>query len=203
MMVQIDHCIHGHPFDEINTCVLKGKSAPGKRVCRACCRDRVGRQRKKERIARLSILEDRRRVWTPNVSGVELSWCAGVFEGEGTVTIIKSGRYCRPLVSVTNCDRQMVDAFNRHWPCRILVKPGTETANPAFVWYVNCGWKIEIFLNQIIPFIRTKRVATKMKIVIDSQKGRVQGARDKGYLAKMEVFHEAIRRLNKRGRSSD
>lgn len=44
-----------------------------------------------------------------------LSWAAGAFEGEGTVTITKSGKrgYTRPAVMLTSTDREMVNVRHR------------------------------------------------------------------------------------------
>lgn len=141
---------------------------------------------------------------TPEViSGIALlSWVAGTFESEGTVTITRSGKrgYTRPLVVLTSTDREMVDVFQRRWTGQIKVhRPNKPNARPAFVWTLNVRRNIARFLSDVAPFLRTERVRSKAALVMEDIGARVQGARGADYLAACHERREAIRRLNQRG----
>src|SRR5690242_14193138 len=102
-------CGNGHPLTDSNV-----RRDGRRRRCRACARDRSSAYRRRRRAVRMAT---RRTARPPDI---ELAWAAGMFEGEGTVTISAAGRhgYTRPVVTLANTDRQVVDFFQARWPGR-------------------------------------------------------------------------------------
>lgn len=122
-------------------------------------------------------------------SEADLAWGAGLFEGEGTITL--SGTGC-PYVIVGNTDRQVIDFYQRHWPgCVKGHNPANvnQNARPAWDWRIG-GWKALIFLREMQPYFRTERVRAKAELVLDA-----------GTLAHAERGEHVvqIRTLNRRG----
>lgn len=130
-----------------------------------------------------------------------LSWAAGTFEGEGTVTITRSGRrgYTRPLVMLTSTDPEMIDVFQKRWPGCVKHYQPKGNARIAHTWTLNVRPAIARFLWDISPFLKTDRVRQKAELVLADIGSRVQGAKGSHYLAECHERREVIRALNKRG----
>lgn len=136
------------------------------------------------------------------ISGIAtLSWAAGTFESEGTVTITRSGRrgYTRPLVMLTSTDLDMIGVFQKRWPGYIKRYQPKGNARIAHTWTLNVRPSIARFLWDISPFLKTDRVRQKADLVLADIGARVQGAKGEDYLAECHERREAIRVLNKRG----
>jgi hypothetical protein len=132
-----------------------------------------------------------------------LSWIAGVFEGEGTITITMAGKkgYTRPAVMLTSTDESMVAPFQKRWPgcIRRFTPPGNS--KPAVTWALSSRPSISRFLFDMHPFFKTERVRRKSELVQVDIAARVQGARGLGkeYLEACYARREEMAVLNKRG----
>lgn len=196
------HCINGHEFTPENTYVWP---KTGKRVCRACQRERSYRSYVGKANARKAAHQRELEARYPAPSDIELAWAAGLFEGEGTVTINSGGRegYTRSFVTVTNTDRQVVDFFHARWGgClqRVLkASPRSPNARDCYVWSLNGSAHIALFVTQVLPFIQTARVRRKMELVLEAHAAREQGSRDPDYKARCAEYMTRMRELNRRG----
>lgn len=130
-----------------------------------------------------------------------LSWVAGTFEGEGTVTITRSGArgYTRAMVMLTSTDAEMVQVFHKRWPGRISQRQLGGNAKLAYTWSLNVRPAIARFLSDIAPFLKTQRVQRKAELVLEDIGARIQGAKGADYLAECHARREEIRILNRRG----
>lgn len=127
------HCVKGHRRSPNNLYIRPGN---GTRACRIC-RKAVGFARNKKRnAARLKArlaYEAERPFKKPSVR--ELSWVAGCFDGEGTVTFAGDGGRHLPQsrVILGNTDHEVVDFYVQRWGGRVrLRKPSSERARPCF-----------------------------------------------------------------------
>jgi len=199
MRTKPTHCVNGHEFNEENTYVWP---KTGKWVCRACVRERMQRRRSQEKAVRVEVEAERIAALKPDLSTIDLAWAAGLFEGEGTVTITKAGRkgHTRGFVSVTNTDRDVVDFFHSHWGghLRSVGKP-SERAREAFEWRLYSSSLAAMFAEQILPYIKTTRVRQKMELLIEASATRQRGSRDPDYKARQHELRERMRKLNRRG----
>lgn len=138
---------------------------------------------------------------TPQPPLADLIWAAGLFEGEGTVTITRSGRrgYTRPLVQVTSTDPEVIEVFQTRWPGCIQVRQPGGNAREAQAWSLNVRPAIRTFLTDLLPHFRTSRVRLKAELVIEDVDARVQGSGAPGYLAACHERRERVAALNRRG----
>lgn len=136
-----------------------------------------------------------------DVPAADWAWAAGMFEGEGTVTITRSGRrgYTRPLVVLTSTDRSVIDFFNERWPGCVKTYQPRGNARVAHVWTLNVRPAIRDFLLHLLPHLRTERVRTKALLVIEDVDARAQGARSPEYLTRCHERRERVAELNRRG----
>jgi hypothetical protein len=130
-----------------------------------------------------------------------VSWVAGHFEGEGTVSIVRSGKrgYTRPIVTLTSTDRQVIDVIQDRWPGCVKTYQPKGNARPAHRWTLNVRPAIARFLWDMMPLLKTERVRRKAELVLEDIGARVQGARGEDYLAQCHERREQIRALNHRG----
>lgn len=139
---------------------------------------------------------------------LELAWAAGLFEGEGTVTIIGQGkkrRYTRPIVTLSSTDSEIVDFFQKRWPgnLRWYLPKKSLNAKPAISWTLQNRTAIKRFLNDIRPYIQTARVWQKIELLFEDINARVQGSRsDPLYIERCQSRRTRMMNLNLRGRGN-
>lgn len=132
----------------------------------------------------------------------DMAWAAGLFEGEGTITISAGGKrpYTSISVQVTSTDVNIVTFFRERWPGGFHLVPKKGNARSAWVWRLSsrkAGW----FLRALAPWLVTERVQEKAKLALHSQSLRRQGNRTdvEGYRATQAGLMAEMRRLNRRG----
>jgi hypothetical protein len=131
-----------------------------------------------------------------------VSWAAGLFEGEGTISIVNGGYlgYTRSTVQVTNTDAEIIDIFQRYWPGHIVrFRPRGTNARPVIKWELNSRPKICAFLRVIAPEIRTSRNRARIALMLEAEAFRLQGTHKSGYKKACQQFRERMRILNRRG----
>lgn len=194
-------CGHGHALDKANTYIWPKN---GKWQCRKCIHDRHLRHRAKvlavrraETAARLAA----RAVWPPE----NLAWAAGLFEGEGTATLLNGGRknYVRSMIQLTSTDREVLEPFMRMWGGRTR-SVGFKSANAREAWtWIAEGERMMAFLLDVGPHLRTTRVKAKFDLLLAVQDERRPGSRDPDYTERMQAHRVVMRALNRRGRHHD
>lgn len=134
------------------------------------------------------------------------AWMAGLFEGEGTITITRSARgnkvYTRPHVILCMTDLEVITMFAERYPEGVLsTRQPTGNARLAHIWTLQSRVGILRFLDELEPEFRTERVRAKAKLLREDVAARVQGRRDPSGRY-MEACHDRMaemRHLNKRG----
>jgi len=139
------------------------------------------------------------------ISEIELAWAAGLFEGEGTVTITGVGGdrpFTRIRVAVSSTDIDVVNFFQERWPIGKLYtwRPSnSKNAKNATMWYLSCK-RAGLFLSEILPYIRTPRVRKKIELALEAQSLRRFGTHvGTDYKSKQFELMAKMRELNKRG----
>lgn len=135
---------------------------------------------------------------------IDLAWAAGMFEGEGTVTVVSAGRKSkigsRCLVSLTSTDREIVAFFDHRWPGVIYTKkPAKPQHKIAWTWTLNNSEAIANFLDDLRPFLQTAAEREKFDVVTPCALARRRGAKNPEYGKAMRAAHQTMRRLNMRG----
>jgi len=138
------------------------------------------------------------------ISDVDLIWAAGLFEGEGTITLAvrNQDETYRLLVIVGNTDRQILDFFQERWPGWLQPAYGKRPRRqPAWTWTLAAG-KAEAFLRAIEPYLRTDRVKDKLRLALEFRSFQTTKKREWGrpeYRARQRKLYAAMRVLNRRG----
>ena len=187
-------CSRGH---------LKIRQECGRYSCPTCSRERSRRSYEKQRQKRLDTRRARiaaRR----SPPGDECIWAAGHFEGEGTVTIMSGAKtnLYRPAVSVTSTDSSVINFFQLRWPgyvSRTVREKEGKRYRDAFTWRLSAHDKIESFLLDMLPHLKTMRVREKAALLIDDIRDRVQMRRTPEERRRKAERMARMRALNKRG----
>lgn len=138
---------------------------------------------------------------------LDLAWAAGLFEGEGTVTIAvrNSDSTYRLIVTVGNTDGEVVDYFHQRWDGwkqpAYGERPGRQ---PAWYWTV-AGPRAETFLTQLRPYLRTSRVQAKADLGLEfrrCQSRRTSVSQAEGYKDTQRALYERMKVLNLRGQAA-
>lgn len=132
----------------------------------------------------------------------ECIWAAGLFEGEGTVTLSSAGRrgYTRLAVIVASTDPEIIKFFHDRWPgvVRSFRPRSTARARQAFEWRLS-GPRAAEFLCDIREYVRTGRVMAKIDLGLLSQAARIHGRSKPGAAEQQRAWAAQMRVLNKRG----
>jgi hypothetical protein len=128
----------------------------------------------------------------------DLAWAAGMFEGEGTVTISMSRGYSRSAVMLTNTDFEIVDFFQARWPGRVHLRKANPRHKPAKVWVLMANQVIG-FLEDVGPYLRTTAERRKFALVLESQRLRWSGYEAATHAARMQEYADQVRLLNRKG----
>jgi hypothetical protein len=192
-------CKHGHAFDGVNTYIRPN----GSRACKRCALLRTRRRRAVQSRLCNTKRDQAIKAWTPNLSRRELAWAAGLFEGEGTVTIATGGRarrYTRLVVTLSSTDREIIDFMQSRWAGSVKSYQPSGNAKLAHSWLLS-GSRAGAFIGQVLPFVFTNRVKAKMNLAIEAQSTKQKGTRKNcvQYRAEQESFRLRMRELNKRG----
>lgn len=138
-------------------------------------------------------------------SNSDCEWAAGLFEGEGTVTLATNriASYTRARVLLSSTDQEIVNFFHTRWPgsCRnYMPQSRTGRAKRAWSWTVSCR-KAITFLQDIRPYIRTSRVRAKIDLVFEAQAHRHQGPSpdQAAYRRLHDGYRARMTGLNRRG----
>lgn len=135
-----------------------------------------------------------------SLTPIDLAWMAGLFEGEGTVTIIRDRHRAKLMASMTSTDRQIVEIFQLAWGGYLYERTHIGgKARPATRWQLHSGFRVAVLAEQLLPYVRTSRVRDKMLLIIEAEiwQRKNQGAPD--YLARSNEYRARMALLNKRG----
>ena len=189
------YCFRGH---------LKDKVSPsGKPYCQTCINLHAQRRTEAGRQARLAARRERIRR-RPRPSRADCSWAAGLFEGEGTISLsrLRKRRTTLMRVTVVSTDRSVVRFFETRWPGTVVShRPDTRNgrARLAYVWSLSSCDAIEGFLLDLRPHLRTARVRRKARLMLQDVRARIELRRTDEALAEMTARMEQMQRLNRRG----
>lgn len=141
----------------------------------------------------------------------EIAWAAGLFEGEGNVSIAKprphraTSRHLGQLrVSVTSTDLQVVAFFRERWGGRVRAVSDTDARHrQAYSWDVFTGDAVA-FLEAMLPYFQRDVVKQRavLAIAFQRQKTRLTSVSHSAeYRAAQVSYYDRLRALNKKGRS--
>ena len=133
----------------------------------------------------------------------ELSWAAGLFEGEGNIRINKPTKQNLGtlMVSVTNCDPRIVEFFQERWPGYMkLQKKGRDREHVSDAWcWVIAAQKAADFLTALLNHFVTERTWTRAMLGLEFQGQKIRYDlvnRSEEYRVRQWDFYWAMRAWN-------
>jgi hypothetical protein len=139
---------------------------------------------------------------TPVITETELSFAAGLLEGEGSVRINRATkRNLGHLVcSVTNTDRELIDWLQGRWPAYMKPVGGLRSdQRPAWAWCI-AARKAAAFLSEIRPFVVTTRMKKRIALAVEFQQQKSKCSRvSDEYRCDQWIYYVQMRELNLRG----
>jgi len=198
---RITHCKHGHAFTPENTYWKKN----GKYTTRDCkiCKDAYSKRR--DELRRQSKPAAQRRHPKPNE--IDMAWAAGLFEGEGTITMTrikstKTENLTCSVIIVGNTDIEIVQLFHKWWGGWLRKRKKVPGKKQAYEWALR-GKQTCVFVADILPYIKTQRVIQKAKLLLEAEALRrhapMRGQEALTTQARLWEYLIEFRRLNKRG----
>ena len=134
----------------------------------------------------------------------ELAWAAGCFEAEGNVRIDSTTKRNNGalICAVVNADSQIPLFFQERWPASCRVFPGVRAEHRSTLHWIAASQQAAGFLREILPFLRgEKRLKAELGIEYQAQKENSRYNRTAEYKAIQEEYFQAMKKLNKKGRS--
>lgn len=104
----------------------------------------------------------------------DLAWLAGIFEGEGAITIAKFTKrnWGALRIRVTSTDRDMIDQLQDFFPGHIGTASSKPQHSKAWRWGLSSK-KAKTFLLAIRPYCRVERVVEKIDLGLEFQAQKV------------------------------
>jgi len=108
---------------------------------------------------------------------VSLNYCAGYFDGEGTITLMtQTNKYGKTLylrIALTTGDRESLSVFSRLFGGPVTVEsPRPFSKRPIFAWRKN-GPKAQEVLKRLAPLLIAKKSKAEAALTLDfKRKGR-------------------------------
>ena len=136
---------------------------------------------------------------------LDVMYWAGLFEGEGSVTVHGSkGRsqhmsYCLEVI-VTMCDPEPLERLMDFWGGRWFVHDRSSKGwRPLYRWMISAR-QAAAFLGAIRPYLQSVRLQTKVDLALafQAQKGRPGRVTDE-YRERQRQFKDAMLLLNGSG----
>lgn len=135
----------------------------------------------------------------------DLSWAAGVFEGEGSIRInVQTKRNNAHLVcDMVNTDIEIVSFFEDRWPAYFRMVRAQGNRRDFYRWRI-AAVRAADFLDELLPSLRTARCLEKAHLALEFQAQKVitHENRSAEYKARQRGYYERMAVLNRRGRGA-
>jgi hypothetical protein len=140
------------------------------------------------------------------VDNEALAYLAGLFDGEGSIFILRKERNRRYSywleISITNTDAALIEWVQSVVGARRSLQPETfnTSGKPIYRWLASAVQALN-FLKLVMPWLRTKRDRAEIAIAFQE----TLSGKDKHvipsteHLAMLQQYREDLMRLNKRG----
>jgi hypothetical protein len=111
------------------------------------------------------------------VKQADIAWLAGLFEGEGNLSIAKNGG---TRLTIRMCDRDIIDKVNELYPCPtiqvVVPNPARHNYNQPrtqYAWRISDPAKVREFINLVLPWLGERRTAKALEVLhhLDTRPG--------------------------------
>lgn len=138
----------------------------------------------------------------------DLAYTAGIVDGEGCITILKSRKDERvqytPRVTVKMCDTNPILFLKRKFGGGVSRQECEPPRRDAYYWYLDDKHSVKWLLMRVLPYLRVK--ARQAELLLEfiaktPQKPKSQRF-DSQEIERRESLYQEIRQLNERGRET-
>lgn len=136
----------------------------------------------------------------------DLAWAAGLFDGEGNISICSNGPsgrgYVYLRISVSSTDYELIEPFRAHWGGCIVEQDRGGVRRVQYRWDQR-NRHAETVLRDLLPYMRKRRNVAKAELALEFQAQRrsQRGATvDPTYRERQLSYHQQMKALTRRGR---
>lgn len=135
-----------------------------------------------------------------------LYWFAGLWEGEGSVSIIRNGKYYKLQVCMTHTDEEIIDLFIKEFGGTKVRSDRSHMSNhkDSFKWSLVTK-QAEHFIKSIYPYIQSGKEKQIMDLAMQFQSQKLAGGREATdeYRQRQYEYYLKAKELNKRGNKNN
>ena len=120
------------------------------------------------------------------------SYTAGLFDGEGCITLFYNGEANYPTVRaiLSNTDYNLIEFMKNTFGGYISIrKKAKKTHKQSWNWYVGNTDKVIKFLELIYPYLKNKDKTRKARLIIEDYKYRIKKG---GYVTEEDLVNNKI-----------
>lgn len=133
-----------------------------------------------------------------NPTDTELSYAAGIIDGEGCIFVDKNGRpdykHCTILVNIGNTDGRIIAWFIKTFGGRVKTDFNLDTGTRhCYIWYMK-GNKAFKLLNQISPLLIIKKEQAETAILFYKLKTREHSKERTTLMKELDVLIKSQKR---------
>lgn len=135
-----------------------------------------------------------------NLSETDKAYLAGIIDGEGCITVWKSGRYDNRVVTVAVAmnDKQAVDLlYEAFGGCLFHIKKQNPKWNDSWRWAVKSR-RAKVVLEALLPYLRVKTRQAEAALELISSFTHIGGRATVEQREKQALLHSQISALNQR-----
>lgn len=98
---------------------------------------------------------------------LEKGYLAGIIDGEGTITLTKSGEFRHPVISVASCTQEILEEVKRICDGGAISSKRTYKANhaPSWAWSITYQRAIGV-LEEITPYLHEPKKKTRAELIL-------------------------------------
>lgn len=173
--------------------------------CKKCLyATNTARYKAKYRLGRIdpSVDRERRAPVESTVPEMERAYAAGLFDGEGCVSVYQTAFRSDALtVRVTNTSWAMIEFLHSRWGGNLSHRVASEEKNVQAIWYWSLAANQALrFLDDVYPFLRAKRpqakLARRYQRYVVTRRGEARDPKRKALRIRMT---QMMKSLNARG----
>lgn len=140
-------------------------------------------------------------VISASVSPVDVGWLAGIFDGEGSISLDRRGVWRRPCLSVSSTDLEILESIRELLGGSITIVRESRQRKPhwkqAYRWASNGSQKVLRILETIHPHLRCPKKRARAKHLIDNYRlvTTKNGFLDEDQIAAKQAFEKIFYEL--------
>lgn len=135
------------------------------------------------------------RDWWLKLEDFEAGYIAGLIDGEGTITMCKTGNEYKPHVQIANTNKEILEKTKRIIGCGWIVEYRRDGCKILYVFHVPVS-VMGIVLERVLPFLVAKRTQAGLMLKYLDCRIKPGQRRNEEYISWLNQIHQDFRSLN-------